>query len=357
MRQQWSKQRILDTIKQQHKLGNRLNAWHVACHNLPLLKAGTRYFGSWEKAIRGAGIRYKDIRRTREAWKWSRDIVIAQIRQMHDAGEPLNSNDIQKRNLSLFAAATKYCGGWGEAVTAAGIDYAKVRKYRPGRHWTKKGMVRAIHVRKRAGHGLSTTVMQQEDYGLSRAARGFFGKNGWRKALVAAGIDPIEVMDPRRIWTRKKLIAEIQRRWKDRQLLYAFYLYQIGQAGMLTAGIRFYGSWRKTVEAAGLDYEEVRACKRGWWSKRRIVAEIRRVAGNGTRLSPNAMEDMRGDLTSAARVYFGSWQAAVEAAGFDYRRHWRIWSMKAWLRAMTPAQLKEVKARTVRFAAERRRGR
>ena len=355
MRQCWSKHRVLDTIKQQRELGNRLNAWHVACHNLPLFKAGRRYFGSWEKAIRAVGIRYQDIRRTRGAWKWSRDIVIVRIQQLHQAGEPLDSSHLRKHDPNLLAAARKYCGGWGEAVAAAGMDYGTVRKYRPRRRWTKSTVIRAIRARKRSGRGLNTAVMQKEDYGLSRASRIFFGRNGWRKALIAAGVDPIAVMDPRRIWTRKKLIAEIQRRWKDQQPLYAFHLYRNGHAGMLTAGIRFYGSWRKTIEAVGLDYGEVRACKRGWWNKRRIAMEIRRIARNGTQLSPNAMEDMRGDLTSAARVYFGSWQAALEATDIDYRQHWKIWSTKAWLRTITPTQVKTLERRTLKLAAERRR--
>lgn len=355
MRRQWDRRQVVARIREQWKLGQPLNAWHVVRHDLPLYRAAVRYLNSWAQAIRAAGIHYREVRKKpgRESWKWSRDIVVAQVRQMYQAGEPLNSNYIQKHNPNLFAAATKYCGGWGEAIVAGGIDYGKVRKYRPRRQWTKKMVVRAIRARKRAGRGLNTATMQKEDYGLSRAARLFFGKNGWRKALVTAGIDPSEVMDPRRIWTRKKLIAEIQRRRKNRSPLYAFHLYRTGHSGILTAGIRFYGSWRKTIEAAGLDYERVRANRRGWWSKRRIVAEIRRVAENGTRLSPNAMEDIRGDLTSAARVYFGSWQRAVEAAGFNYQRHCRIWSMKAWLRSLTPRQLEAIKTRTTRFAVER----
>lgn len=357
MRQRWNKWRVVECIKQQRILGQQLNAWHVVCHNLPLLRAGVRYFGSWKNAIRAAGIRYQEVRRKpgRESWKWNRDIVVAQIQQMHQAGELLNSNYIQKHNLNLFAAARKYCGGWGEAVLASGIDYGQIRKYRPRRRWTKEMVVRAIRARKRVGLGLNRTVMGIDDYGLTRAARIFFGKNGWRKALTAAGIDPVDVMDPRRVWSKKKVIAEIQRRWQQKVPLYAFHLYRTGHAGILTAGIRFYGSWRKTIEASGLDYEEVRACKRGWWSKRRIIAEIRRLVQSGTRLNTTAIEEIRGDLAAAGRVYFGSWQRAIEAAGFNYRQHSKIWSTKAWLRTLTPAHVKALEKRALKLAETRRR--
>lgn len=356
MLQRWSKQQIVARIQEQRRVGQPLSAWHVECHNLPLYKAAMRYFGNWKKAIQAAGIRYKEVRKKpgRENWKWNRDIVIAQIRQIQDAGEPLNSNDVQKHHLPLYAAAVNYCGGWGEALKACGIDYDNVRKYRPGRAWSRRAVISAIRARRRASLGLSASVVQREDHGLHRAARRKFGKKGWRKALRAAGVNPVG-LDPRIKWTRKCIMAEIRQRFELGLPLHQAHVRRNGYAGLFTAAYRFYGSWQRTIAAAGITYTRVKANRRGYWNRKRIVSEIRKLERQGVRLSMKATERSRPDLAAIARFYFGSWQAAVEAAGFDYLPHCQTWSTKAWLRTLTPSRVKALERRALALAEKRRR--
>ncbi|MGQ9524726.1 MAG: homing endonuclease associated repeat-containing protein [Armatimonadota bacterium] len=54
------------------------------------------------------------------------------------------------------------------------------------------------------------------------------------------------------------------------------------------------------------------------WSPELIIAEIRRLHAAGSDITQSRMEAIDGKLTSAAIRYFGSWGAAVEAAGIDY---------------------------------------
>src|SRR5204863_7980996 len=52
------------------------------------------------------------------------------------------------------------------------------------------------------------------------------------------------------------------------------------------------------------------------WDADRVVAEIRARA---RQKQPLAVSRVPARLSAAARLYCGSWRAAIEAAGFDYR--------------------------------------
>ena len=79
------------------------------------------------------------------------------------------------------------------------------------------------------------------------------------------------------------------------------------------------GSWRAAVEAAGLNYEGAAPHQRKW-RRPRIVAAITQLHQQDEDLSYTGMKQHHPYLLVAARRAdtFGSWQAAVEAAGLDY---------------------------------------
>src|SRR3954449_5132250 len=54
------------------------------------------------------------------------------------------------------------------------------------------------------------------------------------------------------------------------------------------------------------------------WDKPRIKAELKRLFRAGNNLSYNALAKRHQSLVSAAAYHFGSYRAAVEAAGIDY---------------------------------------
>lgn len=54
------------------------------------------------------------------------------------------------------------------------------------------------------------------------------------------------------------------------------------------------------------------------WTKERILEEIHRRHAEGKPLNAQAVVADEERLVGAARRHFGSWQAAIEAAGFDY---------------------------------------
>jgi len=154
-----------------------------------LLRAATRYFGTWEDAVNFAGLDYDSIRRYKS---WTRERIIARIKDLH-----AQEVDLSWRNVclnvdpQLAAAATKksHFGSWREALQASGLNYDDIRRYREWDDDRILNMVREFHT---SGVELNAKTMEQEDITLITAARRRF--DSWHKALTAAGLDYTEIV-------------------------------------------------------------------------------------------------------------------------------------------------------------------
>lgn len=80
---------------------------------------------------------------------------------------------------------------------------------------------------------------------------------------------------------------------------------------------RAFGSWKKALEACGIDYEETRNHKK--WSREKVIREIRDLNRKCHSLRPKDLRENGSiSLISAASYHFGSWRKAVEASGICY---------------------------------------
>jgi len=164
--------------------GENLNYAYVAQEQVALLRAATRYFGSWRAAVEFAGLNYEDIRRYKT---WNRDRILDRIRELHENGEDLSWRHVSTQvDPQLAAAATKrkHFGSWRSAVTAAGLDYSQIRRYREWDEDTITNRLRDLH-----GQGIDLNAKSMEEYDITliTAARRRF--DSWDKALTAAGLD------------------------------------------------------------------------------------------------------------------------------------------------------------------------
>lgn len=342
----WSGEKVLSAISKRHRSGQKLSSDYMQKHERSLYQAACYRFGNWPKAIAAAGIAYDEVRVKVPTRKivWSREIIIRTIQARHQAGEPLNSNHVQthsKETRRLYQAAIKYFGSWQAGLTAAKVDYDLVRKKAPMRSWSKEAIVAEVVRRHEAGLTIRGAEVCLEDRGLYHAAKRYFGKNGWSKARVLAGFDPI---DPRpwKIWDEETVTDEIRRLYENGIALNSGALRDGRYSYIQSAGQNVFGSWGRAVKAAGLDYSKIRKGRQpGWWTARRVVACIKLLERQGIRLSSKSIQLSRGGLFQAAIVHFDSWSQAVEAAGISYRKHCRIWSTKAWLRRMSSNEYQE----------------
>ncbi len=167
-----------------HEDGMDLSYATVAQEQVALLRAATRYFGSWRSAMDYAGLDYDGIRRYRS---WSRERILEGIRELHEKGEDLswrNVSTVVAPQLAAAATKSKHFGSWRSAVTAAGLNYSEIRRYREWNEETILERLRELHAE---GKDMNAKSIEEYDITLITAARRRF--DSWDKALTAAGLD------------------------------------------------------------------------------------------------------------------------------------------------------------------------
>lgn len=116
---------------------------------------------------------------------WTRRIITDEIRRMHRADELLNSIHIQKKNSPLYMAAVKRFKSWGAAVEAAGIDYKRIRLRRKMGRAEIKAEILGLHRRK---VDLASPNMRENYQYLLAAGMKKLGNGSWVKARRRCGI-------------------------------------------------------------------------------------------------------------------------------------------------------------------------
>jgi len=126
----WSKERIVETIQRLQKDGVDLSFRSMMLSKYaPMVYASIRpnHFGSWKEALIGAGLAPEDIYRYRS---WDDDSIIAEIQRLNSEGADLSSKKMDETANPLIATARRRFGNWGAAVERAGIDYSAIRRRR-----------------------------------------------------------------------------------------------------------------------------------------------------------------------------------------------------------------------------------
>jgi hypothetical protein len=122
----WTKERIVERIRQLHGQGEDLSWNHVSRRLDPALAAAATkkcHFGSWQAALEQAGLDYEQIRRYQE---WSEEAVLEQVRTLHARSKPLNARGMEQENIRLLTAARRRFPSWDRALSAAGLDFRDI---------------------------------------------------------------------------------------------------------------------------------------------------------------------------------------------------------------------------------------
>ena len=184
-RPRWSRASIIRLIKDAKRGGEELHWSAVTKRRDELGKAAfaalqPRLFGSWDRALHGAGLDADEVNRYR---KWDKNTVISELKARHREGEPLNSGAIQREDPGLHAAAVRHFIGYDQALRAAKLDPDKVRQRRV---WDRADVIRGLKQAKRSGRHLSDSTIRREQPALYGAAVRLFGS--FTAARAAAGI-------------------------------------------------------------------------------------------------------------------------------------------------------------------------
>jgi hypothetical protein len=166
-------------------------------------------------------------------------------------------------------------------------------------------------------------------------------------------------------WTRKGIVAEIKRLHADgAELNYA--TAEDNHLNLVRAAAWHFGTWRRAVEAARIDYESISKYQR--WDRKRIVARIRELHHEGADLNWRAVSTQVDPPLAAAALRpngFQNWREAIEASGLDINNvaRYQAWDeervvkdIKALHRARKPLSSKAVQvSNQPLFCAARRR--
>lgn len=180
----WSKQAIGAEIMRMYEAEEELNYAYIAEKQVALLRAATRYFGSWRAAVEFAGLNYEEVRKYK---LWTKERIVERIRELNSKGEDLSWRHVSTVvDPQLAAASTKrkHFGSWKGAVQAAGLDYGAIRRYR---EWDDEAVISRLRELHEKGIDLNAKSIEDYDITLITAARRRF--ESWHKALEAAGLD------------------------------------------------------------------------------------------------------------------------------------------------------------------------
>jgi len=179
----------------------------------------------------------------------------------------------------------------------------------PVARWTRTEIIRRILQREAEGMPLSLGGETPVDPALYQAAGRIFGS--WRNAVTAAGVSERQART-HMTWTPSRILGAIRalaRRRKPPRPNEMKCLH----GPLMRAARRIFGSWSAAVTAAGVDAHKLRSCPP--WTPERIVEAILVRALRNESLRSRSVHPK--SLPAAGIRLFGSWAAALEAAGLD----------------------------------------
>lgn len=128
---------------------------------------------------------------------------------------------------------------------------------------------------------------------------------------------------PRGYWTKETCLDEIEQRYREGKKLNPSAVKK-EHGSLYTKTLQHIGDWKKAVEMCGIDYNSVITKKpNGYWTKERIINEIKRVSEIDGDLSAANMLAKYSDLYRVAIRDFGSWEEALKHKSINYEEHIR----------------------------------
>ncbi len=210
-----------------------------------LYESACEHFGTWETALTYAGV---DVRRVDPRDKYTIDRVLQEIRILCSSGYDLNTTHNMKRDRRLYEAARQHFGTWRNALVATGINLEHAFSERRPRKLDKQKLLETIRQKHTSGESLVWTNVCLENRAFASAAKQAFGS--WRKALIAAGIDPtLHRNQSGKQWDQQRVIKCIRQRQQEGQSLKCADVYR-DHRSLVNAAQRYFGSWGKAMRAA-----------------------------------------------------------------------------------------------------------
>jgi hypothetical protein len=136
-------------------------------------------------------------------------------------------------------------------------------------------------------------------------------------------------------WNRNMVLLTIKERYKNNLSVNARDI-QKEFHGLYKAAIRYFKSWPLALEAADINYDDIKYFKE--WSPELVKMEILRLYNAGEDLSHTGIHKKYPTLLWAAIRYFDKWSKAVENCNINYSQFLR---QEKWTRERVLEELKQ----------------
>ena len=249
---------------------------------------------------------------------WSPEYTLDLLAHLHRCGMPVNMAAVSDVNLMLPVQCVRFFGSYDAALRKIGLDPAEIRKHTDGIALPKQEVIDLIKKRHAQGKSLSLTrtfTEMGQMPGFRAAIRTHFGS--WRKAVESAGFD-YACKWLRKYRTRQEVLRAIRSRRQKKQPLSWAGLYSgpHKDPALYNNGSRLFGSWQKTIEAAGLSFKAISKPTK-YPNKQAVIKEIRRREMIGEPVSGRRGHRIDHTLIRAIHRLYGSCPLAMKAAGIS----------------------------------------
>lgn len=235
----WTPERVKRSVMILQSRREPINARAAFISHKALYEAAYSLFGSWNRALRAAGINPNDVRLNRH---WTRHEVLEEIRKHYRSGEFAYGSRLCRRRPALIQAASALFGTWREAIRRAGLEALAS----PPTRWTRKEVIVRIRRRAKQGNSLIATKVYREDYALRKAAKRLF-KEPWPDLIRKLGYK----YSGNERWSRKKVLVILRKVLKQAPASHVEEISERNHNNLSYAVRRFFGSWAVALTTAG----------------------------------------------------------------------------------------------------------
>lgn len=236
----WSRPELVRAIRSRQREGRSLAYRTVDLEDTGLIKAACRFFSTWERALRAAGM---DVGQHRKTRAWDPDKILRAVRAGARRQPPGNLHPWDK---GLFATVMGYFGSWRTALEAAGV-IARSQWQPPS--WSRRKVVSELRAHVLRGGSLAWKPLFRTKPQVVGAALEAF--DSWRSAVTAAGYRMNRPMT-RQEWTRHEIFELIARVRREHGTVTPALLRRArpsGYASPATHAALLFGSWEKALRA------------------------------------------------------------------------------------------------------------
>ncbi|GAC1368889.1 MAG: hypothetical protein NVSMB39_0110 [Candidatus Saccharimonadales bacterium] len=294
----YTKERLIDQIQKKAQELNRAPmandvATDPAMASIPTF---TRFFGSWNKALRAAGC-------GDEKTNYTEQMLVEQIQgKAQKLGRtPLSTEVDDDPEMASVATFLKFFVTWNNALSTAGLTPNR-------RRYTREGLI--VQVQQKAKELGRTPLTTDVDADPTMASVSAFAScfGSWSKTLIAAGCDLENVR-----YTKQELIDQIKCKAKELgRVPNSTDVHADPRMAAVTTFAVCFGSWKKALLAAGF------TSSRRVYTNENLILQIQTKVQTLGRI-PTTRE-VRADPNMATvdtfKKAFGSWDGALIAAGY-----------------------------------------